>query len=241
MWSGTTVPTGWALCNGSNGTPDLRDRFIVGAGSSYAVGATGGTATDNHTHTISCTTGGYSGSRLGEDLIKNRSFVRTHTHTINLTSSQAGVDNRPPYYALSYIMKLPYSSLQAGTHYNEGNLNASSGLLPSGAIMIWSGSASSIPSGWYLCNGSNGTPNLQDRFIVGAGGGYSIGATGGSATKNHSHTYSGNTNTVSNNWSAWAGDNATANTHYHAVSGTTDSTSITNLPPYYALCYIMKG
>ena len=44
MWSGTiaAIPTGWALCNGSNGTPDLRDRFVIGAGSTYAVGATGG-------------------------------------------------------------------------------------------------------------------------------------------------------------------------------------------------------
>ena len=42
MWSGNTVPTGWSLCNGSNGTPDLRNRFIVGSGDSYNTGATGG-------------------------------------------------------------------------------------------------------------------------------------------------------------------------------------------------------
>ena len=35
--------------------------------------------------------------------------------------------------------------------------------------MLWSGSTSSVPSGWALCNGSNGTPNLRDRFVVGAG------------------------------------------------------------------------
>lgn len=39
MWSGATtaIPTGWALCNGSNGTPDLRDKFVVGAGSTYTL------------------------------------------------------------------------------------------------------------------------------------------------------------------------------------------------------------
>ena len=42
MWSGSSVPTGWSLCNGSNGTPDLRNRFIVGSGGSYNTGATGG-------------------------------------------------------------------------------------------------------------------------------------------------------------------------------------------------------
>ena len=42
MWSGSTVPTGWSLCDGSNSTPDLRNRFIVGSGDSYNTGATGG-------------------------------------------------------------------------------------------------------------------------------------------------------------------------------------------------------
>lgn len=57
-WSGSIVaiPAGWALCNGSGGTPDLRDRFIIGAGASQAVGATGGAYTTDtsgaHTHTV---------------------------------------------------------------------------------------------------------------------------------------------------------------------------------------------
>jgi microcystin-dependent protein len=74
--------------------------------------------------------------------------------------------------------------------------NLLGGYIPVGGIIMWSGSIISIPSGWALCNGSNGTPNLQDRFIVGAGSGYSVGATGGAdsvtLTVNempaHSHT-----------------------------------------------------
>lgn len=54
--------------------------------------------------------------------------------------------------------------------------------MPSGVIVMWSGSIAAIPSGWALCNGLNGTPNLQDRFIVGAGNSYAVGATGGAAT-----------------------------------------------------------
>lgn len=42
MWSGSQIPSGWALCNGANGTPDLRDRFIVGSGHEYSIGNTGG-------------------------------------------------------------------------------------------------------------------------------------------------------------------------------------------------------
>jgi len=70
--------------------------------------------------------------------------------------------------------------------------------VPSGIIAVWSGSEGSIPSGWYLCNGSNSTPDLRNRFIVGAGSGssYSVGDTGGSNTVTlstsqipaHSHT-----------------------------------------------------
>jgi len=40
--------------------------------------------------------------------------------------------------------------------------------IPSGVIVMWSGSIATIPSGWYLCNGANGTPDLRNRFIIGA-------------------------------------------------------------------------
>ena len=144
MWSGTTIPTGWSLCNGSNGTPDLRDRFIVGSGSSYTVGATGGAASvtltttemPSHTHGhnftgTAATAGahthnynsraldrgkpGTSGARMWSEDNNNTSTTTEaggHSHTITLsgtinnTGSGAAHENRPPYYALSYIMRL---------------------------------------------------------------------------------------------------------------------------------------
>jgi len=51
--------------------------------------------------------------------------------------------------------------------------------VPTGGIIIWSGLATAIPSGYALCNGSNGTPNLQDSFVVGAGNSYSVNSGGG--------------------------------------------------------------
>ena len=54
-----------------------------------------------------------------------------------------------------------------------------SGGVPGGIITMWSGSITDIPLGWALCDGSNGTPDLRDRFIVGAGGDYNVGNTGG--------------------------------------------------------------
>ena len=103
--------------------------------------------------------------------------------------------------------------------------------VPSGIIAIWSGAENAIPSGWYLCNGSNSTPDLRDRFIVGSGTGssYSIGATGGAATVTlstsqlpaHSHT------TNNHNHSASVSDPG----HGHSVSvsdpGHQHNTSVT--------------
>lgn len=77
------------------------------------------------------------------------------------------------------------SVLTAGPTTISGNLSVSgaisgNGTIPVGGIIMWSGSISSIPAGWALCNGANGTPNLQDRFVVGAGNSYGVGSTGGS-------------------------------------------------------------
>ena len=147
--------------------------------------------------------------------------------------------------------------------------------LPAGVIVMWSGSIATIPTGWLLCNGANGTPNLQDRFIVGAGSGYSVAATGGSKDAtlvSHSHTYSGTTSTAgdhnhpiynyrTNDFNgAWNykgmvysddhqgtfysyTDNAGNHNHTYSGSTTTEGSSATNanLPPYYALAYIMKA
>jgi microcystin-dependent protein len=54
--------------------------------------------------------------------------------------------------------------------------------VPIGAVVVWTGLIASIPTGWYLCDGTSGTPDLRDRFIVGAGSSYTVGDTGGSST-----------------------------------------------------------
>jgi hypothetical protein len=65
---------------------------------------------------------------------------------------------------------------------------------PSGGIIMWSGSIINIPTGWYLCNGSNSTPDLRNKFVMGAGSTYIVGANGGSTTSSpagaHAHAYS---------------------------------------------------
>jgi hypothetical protein len=69
---------------------------------------------------------------------------------------------------------------------------ANSGGIPAGGIIMWSGTLTSIPAGWVLCNGQNGTPDLRDRFIVGAGGAYAVKSTGGVITNNLSHSHTVN-------------------------------------------------
>ena len=58
--------------------------------------------------------------------------------------------------------------------------SSSAASLPSGVIVMWSGSIAAIPSGCVICDGNNGTPNLRDRFAIGAGSAYAVGGTGGS-------------------------------------------------------------
>lgn len=121
-------------------------------------------------------------------------------------------------------------------------------MVPKGGIIIWSGSANDIPTGWVLCDGSNGTPDLRDRFVLGAGNNYVVGTTGGEETHKltidempkHSHEYyTGKGETTS-----MSGYVANAETpQLYQVLNTNvvgNSKPHNNMPPYYALCYIMK-
>jgi|DEB0MinimDraft_6_1074348.scaffolds.fasta_scaffold19456_1 hypothetical protein len=142
------------------------------------------------------------------------------------------------------------------------------GIIPSGGIIMWSGSIASIPSGWALCDGTSGTPDLRDRFVVGAGNGYAVAATGGSADASvidHEHFVASSsgltsdetekdplTDTLYVSRSGFGG--SSTNDEYRdyiletsvneADVGRTNSVGISpinaNLPPYYALAFIMK-
>ena len=177
----------------------------------------------------------------------------------------------------------------AGDKGQKGEIgNAGSTGIPSGFIGLWSGAANAIPSGWYLCNGSNGTPDLRGRFVVGYNNNdslFDVDDTGGSKdailvshTHNlqnhvhgftastdsqgaHTHTYSSatSTNRVDNDethqylYSNTTQNTGSAGAHTHTISGNTgtpstnttdtlgESATNKNLPPYYALCYIMKA
>lgn len=173
-------------------------------------------------------------------------------------------------------------------------------LFPSGGVIIWSGSVVAIPNGWVICDGANGTPDLRDKFIIGASstGAFSVGDQGGAQTHthvgssssagSHAHTITVNGHAITINempqhehgngygtnqpsaplWNQRPAsgtdrfDNNTANPnieamtslvgggqpHPHTASSAnagahTHPIAIQNassLPPYYALCFIMK-
>lgn len=196
------------------------------------------------------------------------------------------------------------ANLQAG-QTNLVNMINNFSAIPVGCILLWSGSVSSVPSGWRLCDGTNNTPDLRDRFVIGArsdstssattfvtGADTKSGGTKDSVVVSHVHSatsYASSTASVTNDTDSWSGviasgdaslygngvfanagsawtfsdnsnssqnyENATltishSHTHAHtvlvstAVTTTVNTTGSSgtnaNLPPYYALAYIMK-
>ena len=157
------------------------------------------------------------------------------------------------------------------------------GTIPIGGIIMWKGSTTNLPAGWALCDGSNGTPDLRDRFIIGGGGSYPQNSTGGAATVTltvaqmpaHSHTGTtdvdgehihmmfrgdednGGSNSVAywsnhgyddqyklrgHSWEAnrWNTSSNGEHTHTLNVYNTGGGHAHENLPPYYALAYIIR-
>ena len=120
------------------------------------------------------------------------------------------------------------------------------GDIPSGVIVMWSGAANAIPNGWALCNGSNGTPDLRGRFVVGAGDTYSVGDTGGAASVTLTVSQIPKHPTKLQLWMKATAilvlcrDRKTTDWIPTQQKETGGGQAHENRPPYYALCYVMK-
>jgi hypothetical protein len=199
IWKGNvaSIPSGFVLCNGANGTPDLRGRFVIGAGGTYSVNATGGAATINiaHTHTVPYTstapahTHAVISGTIGSD--------GAHIHTISANSST--VD-----YSHSHTIDTDTSTGTSAVTIHEGTGNTTSISLSSHIHHIDSLTSDATISHYHTIGGST------------------------SSNGAHTHTISVTT--------------GEGGSHYHTNSNTGSalSSSQSVLPPYYALCYIMR-
>jgi microcystin-dependent protein len=194
-----------------------------------------------------------------------------------------GTDGRPQgeiwlTYGFNYKFVLKDSAGVTIQTYDNlygivGTQGAVGTTIPAGMISLWYGSIGSVPTGWYLCDGTNGTPDLRDKFVIAAGSSYAVGATGGTATNTlttnelptHSHTatftgsaLAGHAHTIGGAFGGGGGigggdlNNSLGSTSTSSVSAGTPSgtvavastgsgASFSNIPPYYALAYVMKS
>jgi len=250
MWFGTVgnIPAGWQVCDGTNGTPDLRDRFVVGAGSTYALGNTGGantvtlnttqipshthtgttaTASTAHTHTFSATTSATDLSHSHTGTTATADLAHTHSGT-------TGNNN------VGHTHTFSANTNTVGSHQHTGN-TAGAGdhqhaFTDDARVVDLNNAAGPGNNGQ---GGFNGGQNVVNRQVTGVAGNHAHAFTT-DAAGNHSHSVSGTTSGVSANhnhafttggMSANATHSHTFTTstfsgnHTHTVSGTTSSMS----------------
>ena len=109
--------------------------------------------------------------------------------------------------------------------------------IANGVITAFAGNIGSIPPGWQLCDGTNGTPDLRDKFVPGAGSSFAVGNEGGAVNHSHAFTSDNHNHTVPAGATVLAGSDLDLTLSNNVSAGTSDSVS--GLAPYYSLAYIM--
>jgi hypothetical protein len=237
LWSGAanSLPTGYVLCNGSNSTPNLQNRFVIGAGDSYAVDATGGATTvtlatanlPSHTHS----TGNHTHS------VGNHSHnVNNHTHSFGNHSHNVNNHTHSTPNHNHNMNSHTHSTNNTGGHTHnttfysfENNYPNQNGVPVRYSANHQAGNFATSSTGNHSHNTNSGTSNTN------ASGG---GNTGNSApsTSNTGGGTTGNTAPSTSNAGALTSGATSAGT----TGGTGSGSAVNKLPPYYALCYIMK-
>jgi hypothetical protein len=172
--------------------------------------ATNGIVTNLTTSNLSATGGTANNLSVLSAITGN--IVNLSSSNVNVTGGFIGNRGSSPSTVTIQSVTVNTSSLIKSTAttptYSDISANIATAqfvhnVLPYGCIVMWAGSVASIPTGWQLCDGSNGTPDLRNQFIIGAGSSYSPGSSGGSSlvtlsTSNlpsHTHNFSLSGNT----------------------------------------------
>ncbi len=189
-------------------------------------------------------------------------IAKSYTFTNNTVANPAEVNQN--FDDAINAVKASHHSDPDGTPLNNGDIASGWGLVPQYGILMYYGSIASIPSGYFFCNGSNGTPDLRNKFILCAGqdsgGTYDVGDTGGEATHvltiaempSHNHSDSGHVHHGYNSDSGSTFMRASGNGNNQSNGGNTETGyanisyaggggAHNNMPPFIALAFIMKA
>jgi len=259
MYTGSSAPSGWAICDGQNSTPDLRNKFVIGAGDTYSVTDTGGSADAvvvSHDHNASSGNTGSHTHNVGAS--GNTNNTGSHTHGLSASTNNTGNHSHNQSGSGS-----GNTGNQSSNHYHTTSTSVNTG--NDGAhqhrwgtddlIGAEGGTNNPDASGgtdWRAWTDSQGNHShtfnfTHDTLGVSQDHTHSFNFNIGGSTGNdggHSHNVTGNATSGgshSHNLSITITEDDAGN-HSHNV--TVDSEGVSgagkNLPPYYALMYIMK-
>jgi hypothetical protein len=252
LYDGTDSKTGHYLCNGSNSTPNLVDKYLKGAGTGADAGSTGGSTTNvhslTHTHTVASHTHGTFNSALPSTTTKKDSWGGStgavnktdHQHSLTPVAATATLTGTPSLTTTETV-EPAYTKLLTVQNQNVGVDSYRIGM-----IGMWVGTLASIPSNYTLCDGTNGTQDLRGKYHKSTATSGDVGDTGGSnththASQNHTHTGVAHTHThanASHNVAGWysTDDGPTSDTpytvthkdHYHVVTVANSTSTYAN-------------
>lgn len=275
FWAGidsvVDIPANWQECNGLGGSPDLGDKFIKGADTGANAGTTGGDLSDTHAIDHNHASGAHSHDAAA-------SSFPTHSGSFR---SQSGGGSNAANYQHSHNVAL--GSVATTVNAHSSNVTPADVVQPAfykicaiqmktgavvvrGLIGLWLGAidVASLPRGWVLCNGSNGTPDLRDKYIKIAQDNTEIGDTGGAnshthGAQSHTHTSAAHNHTGSVAGANEVAGNVASSSHgyepanhpsNHAISSVSSETpswqaanvtanSSSNEPQYRTVAYLM--
>ena len=249
LFTDTSAPSGFSLCDGGGTTPDLRNKYLKGAGTGADSGGTGGSTTNTHTiahdHDTSHQHQATSSvpntySTLGQKgALGPLNASNNHTHTVTVNASTDNNASNSSIGSQAETVEPAYTKLAA-----IQNTSGSNKVPVKKMVAIWDGLLADIPVGWQICDGTDNTVNMLGKYLKCSNDLTEAGDTGGANTHTHaaeshthtlsSHVHTGGTVAASSNYTANKGRGGSLHKYFtnesatpHTVSGSTSSVSAT--------------
>jgi microcystin-dependent protein len=202
LWTGVvaSIPSGWALCDGTTLTPDLTSSFVLGVSNGENPGLTGGSLLHNHTynqvpyhtHVLNASGEHEHTVQVTVNFASSTSYFPQVEHVISPTARSTAI-------AGSHTHTIPNDGVSSPETDDDGSFNTLPPyyevafimkvlpvpIIPKGIIFMWTGTLASIPAGWHPCNGTGSTPDLANQFVRGVGPAADPGSKGGFSSHNH--------------------------------------------------------